>query len=156
MQKIDKYTGYMNQILTDVNRHDSPPTFIKDYIANYKEDLVIDNYKDEYSIKTNYDYSFSNGDLIINQIETNGTIEFEKSNKRVRDVIIYESENSQDLMRAGNVINEKYIINVKSLLDDLAISFKFVFIISHIILIMNMMQCCENWKICIGLFLILV
>lgn len=111
--KIDKYTGHINEILTDVNRHDSPPTFIKDYIANYKEDLVIDNYKDEYSIKTNYDYSFSNGDLIINQIETNGTIEFEKSNKRVRDVIIYESENSQDLMRAGNVINKKYIINVK-------------------------------------------
>ena len=68
--KIDKYTGYMNEILSDVNEHDIGPTFIKDYSVNYKDDLIITNYDSSFYVDSTYDYKYnpSSASLLLKEM----------------------------------------------------------------------------------------
>ena len=98
--KIDKYTGSMNQILSDVYDHDREPSFIKDYNVNYGEDLIIDNYDYNYSIKSNYKYNVVSGVTVnVNNVLEDGTLLFERNNNSYPwDVVIYDNPTSQDLI----------------------------------------------------------
>lgn len=114
-QKIDKYTGSINEILADLKNHDNTPNFIKDYSVNYKDNLVITNYDYSYDIESNYNYvdNPSNRTLTVKEVTTDGYFTFTKSNaKYLKNVVIYDSPNSQDLIRPGKVINKKHTINV--------------------------------------------
>lgn len=111
--KVDKYSGYMNSIFSDVYNHDMTPSFIKDYNVNYNGDLVIDKFNDIYDIGTEYDYNYNNSKLTISNINKDGSVSFQRKNDLLRNVTIYDSPNSQDLIRRGNVIEVKHTINIK-------------------------------------------
>lgn len=112
--KIDKYEGSISSILSDVNSHDKEPKFIRDYNVNYGDDLIIENYDYTYSIDSNYEYKVNGGiNVNVNNVVEDGTLVFEKNNTNyLWDVVVYENDNSQDLIKPGRVINKKYTINV--------------------------------------------
>ena len=115
-EKISKHIGRMNDILADVEYHDDKPNFIKDYVVNYKDDLVITNYDYKFKIDTeDYDYIYdpSSATITVKDVINDGSFTFEKNiGKYNRDVTIYSNDNSQDLIRPGNVVNTIYTINV--------------------------------------------
>ena len=115
-EKISKHVGRMNDILADVEYHDDKPNFIKDYVVNYKEDLVITNYDYKFEINTeDYDYIYdpSNATISVKNLSNDGIFTFEKNlGKYNTDVAIYSNDNGQDLIKPGNVVNNIYTINV--------------------------------------------
>lgn len=115
-EKISKHVGRMNDILEDVEYHDVRPGFVKDYEVNYEEDLVITNFDYRFEITTDdYDYIYDipTNTITVKNVTTNGVFTFEKNLKDyLRDVTIFSSEDGQDLIRPGNVINTIYTINV--------------------------------------------
>lgn len=124
--KIDKYTGSMNQILSDVYDHDREPSFIKDYKVNYGEDLIIDNYNHNYSIKSNYKYNVVGGVTVnVNDVLEDGTLLFERNNNAYPwDVVIYDNPTSQDLIKPGRVLNKQFTINVKVNSGDITLDIR--------------------------------
>lgn len=114
-EKIDKYDGSISQLLSDVTSHDKVPTFIKDYTVGYKDDLVITDYNYKYAIDSSYDYDYisSNSTLKVKEVVEDGYFKFQRDNSNyLWDVVIYDSKNSQDIIRPGRVINKLYTINV--------------------------------------------
>ncbi len=112
--KITKYSSEINEVLTDVNNHDKKPSFVKTYSLNLGEGLSIKSLtEDLYQVSNStYKYTF-NGGLIINDIRENGSFEVtKKSNFYKGKVAIFDSANSQDLIRPGNVVNQTYKVNV--------------------------------------------
>lgn len=123
-EKISKYGGEMNDILSDVYDHDLKPSFIKDYEINYGEDLVINKFNIDYDIVTDKSYTMNGNNLVFSQIEDDSSFVFERKKDRTRNVTIYDGPNSQDLLRAGNVIDNKYTINVKVNSGDITLDIR--------------------------------
>lgn len=125
--KISKYTSEMSSILSDVYYHDEVPTFIKDYNVNYMEDLVITNYDDVYTVESTYDYVYdsSKATLTVSNVEDNGTFVFERDAKRyLWDTVIFDNDDSQDLIRPGRVVNQLYTINVSVNSGDITLDIR--------------------------------
>ncbi|MGN1372047.1 MAG: Cys-Gln thioester bond-forming surface protein [Candidatus Coprovivens sp.] len=113
--KIDKYIVEQQKILNDVNNHDIVPNFVKDYILDYNKNLVIDGLNKNYEIvSSDFDYSYdSNNNLVIKNALDNGKLIFKKiSNYYDNKVTIYDSSNSQDVIKPGNVVNKELMIDV--------------------------------------------
>lgn len=113
---IEKYTWEMKEILNDVIRHDSDPEFIKDFVVNYKDTLFIDGYTNDFNVvSSDYEYVYESSKyrLRIDDVKKNGKISFER-NQYVyfNDVTLYSSNDSQDLIKPGIVMNKIYDVNV--------------------------------------------
>jgi hypothetical protein len=124
--KIEKYTTEINDILSDVNNHDKKPSGIYDRTINYHEGIVVNGVdKDNYEVvNSSYKYTFNN-DLRVSDIRENGSIEFRKiSNYYKNRVAIFDSTQSQDLIRPGNVNNPVYKMNVNVLKGNLILDIK--------------------------------
>ena len=111
-EKIDKYGGSINQILVDVYDHDKGPDYPLEYYADYGSDIVIDDFEQRYTFESSYDIDYGYGTYTIKDIVEDGTLSYVLNNKSIGDVAIFDSSNSQDLLRPGNVINPKYTINI--------------------------------------------
>jgi len=125
-KKVSKYTTEINAILNDVKTHDTKPSFIFDRTINYGDDLSIFNInKNSYEIKNStYTYAFSDA-FSIKDIKKDGYFELSKlSNYYKNKVAIFDSTNSQDLIRPGNVTNQVYRINVKALKGNITLDIK--------------------------------
>ncbi len=113
--KISKYSSEQEAILKDVNNHDVVPSFVKKYVLNYKEDYIIQGLNKNYEIVSSdfsYGYNSSNN-LVISGALDSGVIEVRKiSNYYDNKVAIYDSSNSQDVIKPGNVINDIMKINI--------------------------------------------
>lgn len=114
--KIEKYGGSINELINDVNNHDIGPSFIKDYSVGYKEDLVVTNYNYKFSVESSYKYTYSPADatLSVKNVVEDGYFRFQRDNSNyLWNVVIYDSKDSQDIIKPGRVLNKKYTINVK-------------------------------------------
>ncbi len=112
--KIEKYTSEINELLKDVNSHDIKPDSIYDRTVNMNESFsVLGIDKDSYEIvSSSYEYNLSSN-LLVKNVSKNGYIELRKlSNYYQNRVAIFDSTQSQDLIRPGNVINSVYKIKV--------------------------------------------
>ena len=110
--RIKKYEEEMNSILNDVKKHDMKPAFVKDYVVNYNDNLIIEGLNSNYEIVTDYNYELSTN-FKVDNIKNDGIIKIkEKANYYKNKVAIYDSTNSQDLIRPGNIENKEYIIKV--------------------------------------------
>jgi hypothetical protein len=94
-EKISKYGGEMNDILSDVYDHDLKPSFIKDYEINYGEDLVINKFNIDYDIVTDKSYTMNGNNLVFSQIEDDSSFVFERKKDRTRNVTIYDGLDSE-------------------------------------------------------------
>lgn len=115
-EKISKHEDCEYFIMRDVRSHDNAPTFIKDYVVNYGDDLIITDYDMNFKrVSDDYNtiYTPATASLSAKDVRSSGSISFEiiKGNY-LRDVVIYSSADSQDLIRPGNVMNQIYTINV--------------------------------------------
>ena len=110
--KISKYVSEINEVLKDVNNHDVKPSFVKNYESDYGKDLVIGNIGDYEVVKSSYNYQLTNG-LVLKNVLNNGSISVSKaSNYYKNKVAIFDSTQSQDLIRPGNVNNIVYDIRI--------------------------------------------
>lgn len=116
-KKITKYSSEQESILNDVNKHDIVPSFVKDYDVAYNKDLVISGLDKEYEIvSSDYEYSYTNDNFNIRNVQNSGSVSIRKiSNYYDGNVVIYDSNNSQDVIKPGNVINNSYTMNVNVL-----------------------------------------
>lgn len=124
--KIDKYLNEQKEILNDVDRHDIVPSFVKNYEVTYKENFIIDEFKNDYEIiSSSYEYSYKGNSLVLSDLENDGEIVFKKiSNYYDGNVTIYDSSNSQDVIRPGNVVNNILIVPVKVLKGDITLDIR--------------------------------
>ncbi len=114
-KRVDKYKDEMDVILSDVNNHDTIPSFIKDYVVNLNDELVIKGLDTKYEIiDSDYKYVRDSYDFLISKVDKGGSISVRKiSNRFKNNVAIFDSTNSQDLIKPGNVLNDTLIINVE-------------------------------------------
>lgn len=109
-KRITKYSSEMNELLSDVNKHDIN-NLIMNYEVDYKDDLILDLIGYEV---VNSDYEIK--DNVIYDIKENGTIRVSKvSNNYKNNIAIYDGNGSQDLILRGNVKNSVYDIKVSVL-----------------------------------------
>lgn len=112
-KKISKYEDEIKEIKNDVLKHDIKPNFVKDYVVNYKDNLIIDSLNSEYEIVTDYKYNITDKMEILNIVDDGEIKVRKKSNYYKNKVAIFDSTNSQDLIRPGNVNNLEYSFKVK-------------------------------------------
>lgn len=124
-KKITKYQEEINKILTDVNNHDQKPNIEDTYKVNYKDSVEITNLNSNYDIVTSpYNYTKETNYIFQNITETNTISYQKKSNKYNNKVTIYTSENSQDLIKPGNIENTIYNINIEVQKGDILLDIK--------------------------------
>lgn len=116
--KVNKYKNEQSEILDAVAKHDIIPSFVKDYDLLYNDSLIIEGLNKDYEIiKSDFAYGYNNSkNIVISDVLNSGVISFrKKSNYYDRNVTIYDSNNSQDVIRPGNVVNPtiEFKINVK-------------------------------------------
>ncbi len=123
--RITKYEEEMEEILNDVNKHDTKPSFAKTYTVNYGDNLTIADLNSDYVITSgNGNYSFNNK-LVVNNIKDKVVVKFKKKeNYYKNNVVIYDSGDSQDLIRPGNVINKEYTITINVLKGKIELDIK--------------------------------
>ena len=125
-KKITKYSSEINEVLTDVKNHDTKPSYISDNTINYGEGLYYSKItKDTYEIKkSTYKYTLDKA-LIIDDVKENGYFELSKLSNFYKDkVAIFDSTNSQDLIRPGNVVNPTYRVNITVLKGNIVLDIK--------------------------------
>lgn len=125
-KKITKYSSEQEIILNDVNKHDIVPSFVKDYNVSYNKDLVIDGLDKDFEIvSSDYDYGYTSNSLIIKNVLNSGSINIRKiSNYYDGNVVIYDSSNSQDVIRPGNVINSTYSMGINVLKGSITLDIR--------------------------------
>lgn len=112
--KIDKYKEEMNELSNDIQKHEEKETFIKDYEVDYKSKLDFNDVNNNYSMEGNFEADIdTKGFTIFNIIKDLKLFMTKVSNYYNDKVRIYDSEDSQDLIRPGNVVNQTYEINIK-------------------------------------------
>ncbi len=113
---ISKYDEEIKEILNDIANHDKVPSFVKDYYVDYKGDLLIEDLNNDYELlKSSYVYDDSFG-FKINDVTSDGDVYFKKLSNIYKDrVVIFDSNNSQDVIRPGNVDNKEYKLDIKVL-----------------------------------------
>lgn len=113
--RISKYSSEQEAILKDVNNHDVVPSFVKKHVLNYKENYIIQGLNKNYEIiSSDFSYGYnSSNNFVISEALDSGVIEVRKiSNYYDNKVAIYDSSNSQDVIKPGNVINDIMKINI--------------------------------------------
>ncbi len=112
--KIDKYINEINEIKTNVEKHDIKPSFLNDYNVDYGKSLIIRELNNDYEIvDANIDYYKNENGFQIDVVHESGKIGFRKiSNYYENKVMIFDSANSQDLIRPGNVEEQVYNFNI--------------------------------------------
>lgn len=125
-KKITKYTSEQESILNDVNKHDIVPSFVKNYSVSYDRDLIIDGLDKDYEVlKSDYEYSYTNNNFTIRNVLNSGNISIRKvSNYYDGNVVIYDSSNTQDVIRPGNVINKTYNMSISVLKGDITLDIR--------------------------------
>ncbi len=125
-KKISKYSSEQESILNDVNKHDLVPNFVKDYDVSYNKDFIIDGLDKEYEIvSSDYKYSYTNNSFIIKNVLNSGSVSIRRiSNYYDGNVVIYDSNNSQDVIRPGNVINETYDMKINVLKGNIILDIR--------------------------------
>lgn len=122
-KKISKYTSEINEINSDIQKHESKETFIKDYVINYGITFKIYGYDATYDIKGDYDVIVDDNGFSIDKVVKNGKLFFTKVSNYYNDSVrIYDSADSQDLIRPGNVVNQTYEINIKVRVGDVVLN----------------------------------
>ena len=124
-KRIDKYKNEIKQLLNDVDGHDITPFFVKKYTVNYGKDLIISEVGNNYEvIESDFEYKLD-GDLKILKVLNNGTIKLKKKSNIYNDKIaIFDSSNSQDLIRPGNIENNILLIDLKVTSGDITLDIK--------------------------------
>ena len=125
--KINKYKSEQEVILNDVVNHDIIPSFVKDYDFLYNDSLIIEGfYKDYEIVKSDFTYGYNNSkNLVISEVVNSGIIKIrKKSNYYDRNVTIYDSNNSQDVIRPGNVINPIMDLNINVLKGNITLDIR--------------------------------
>ncbi len=124
--KVSKYTTEQNTILEDVNSHDNDPSFLGTKLVNYGDSLKIEGFTNDYEVvSSTYEYKKNSNSLEIDNIMNRGSISFRKiSNKYDNNVTIYDSSNSQDVIRPGNVINNVYTIDINVQRGDITLDIR--------------------------------
>jgi len=122
--KITKYEDEQKELLALVKEHDKEPDFIKEYEIDYNNNLNIKDLDSNYEIvSSSYKYTVNKSSTTFKNIKEDGTIEVRKaSNYYDNNVTIYDSDDSQDLIKAGNIENEIYTINIKVLKGNIKIN----------------------------------
>ena len=113
-KRIIKYENEMNEILSDVNKHEVS-RLVKEYTVSYNEDLVINI--------NGYKVISSDFEIVENRIsnvKNNGKILVSKvSNYYGTNNSYYEGGYSQDLMLRGNISNPVEEININVLKSNI-------------------------------------
>ena len=113
--KITKYEKGIKQVLDDVNNYDIKPSFVKNYEVDYGTNLLIEELSNTNYMVSSSDFKYdinSKGTNLLN-IEQNGKITFNRLNNYYKNkVAIFDSKDSQDLIRPGNVNANSYTINI--------------------------------------------
>lgn len=122
--KIDKYKSEMELLLSDIKSHDIKPSFVKNYVVNYMDNLFINGLDDSYTIDTDFDYVIENGFEIYNLMSDGNITISKKSNYYDNKVVIYDSVDSQDLIRPGNVENIKYDMKIVVTKGDITLDIR--------------------------------
>ena len=125
--KINKYKSEQEVILNDVVNHDIIPSFVKDYDLLYNDSLIIEGLNKDYEIvKSDFTYGYNNSkNLVISEVVNSGIIKIrKKSNYYDRNVTIYDSNNSQDVIRPGNVINPIMDLNINVLKGNITLDIR--------------------------------
>lgn len=125
--KINKYKSEQEVILNDVVNHDIIPSFVKDYDLLYNDSLIIEGLNKDYEIiKSDFTYGYNNSkNLVISEVTNSGIIKIrKKSNYYDRNVTIYDSNNSQDVIRPGNVINPIMDLNINVLKGNITLDIR--------------------------------
>ena len=125
--KINKYKSEQEVILNDVVNHDIIPSFVKDYDLLYNDSLIIEGLSKDYEIvKSDFTYGYNNSkNLVISEVTNSGIIKIrKKSNYYDRNVTIYDSNNSQDVIRPGNVINPIMDLNINVLKGNITLDIR--------------------------------
>ena len=114
-KKITKYEDEINQIMDDVNNHDIAPLFSTGIEINLGDEVRIDNFFEEFNIYENdFLWENSNNTLVIRDLKDDIVLEFYRiSNYHDKDVVLFVSDEYQDLIRPGNVNEPKFEVPIK-------------------------------------------
>jgi hypothetical protein len=112
--KVTRYVEEMNEIYNDIENHEKVPSYLGERSIDLGLDMIIPAFEaDNIITYSDYDYALENG-IRIKNIRKGGKISFTKNSNYYKDkVVIYDSTNSQDLIRPGNVDNPIYNIDIK-------------------------------------------
>lgn len=122
-EKIEKFTSEIAALDADVKAHDKKPSFAKSYTVNLHESLDISELNsNDYDIVSNsYGNDLSSGFHLDDATES-GTIVFKKKSNRFEDkIVIYESLESQDVIKPGNIDSYEYTVNVNVTKGDITL-----------------------------------
>lgn len=126
-KKIDKYLDEQNIILNDVVWHDIVPEFVGNYVVDYGDNISFNGLNRDYIIEgINYYYEYdTNGYLTIKDVRDSSSFSVKKvSNYYSGDVVIYDSVNSQDVIRPGNVINNSMEMSIDVRKGDITLDIR--------------------------------
>ena len=112
-ERVERHELYIKMLLRNIEEHDTKPLFIKEYDVNYNDNLVIDYFNNDYEVVfSDFDYDRSNG-FVLKNVLSSGVIKARRiSDNYSNKVMIFDSNNSQDLIKPGNVENEIYTIDI--------------------------------------------
>ena len=124
-KKINKYETEIMLLMNDVNNHNSIPSFARKYKVNYGDRLYIPDIPlDDYKIHSDLPIRFDNG-LIIDKVIKSGIIYFQKLSNYYQDnFAIFDSNESQDIIRPGNVVNSEHEALVSVLMGSLTLDIR--------------------------------
>ena len=113
-RKVTRYVEEMNAVYDDINSHETYPFYAHEYEIDFGSDLLISEFAmDNKIVYSDYVNELNNG-LLIKKIEKDGKVSFSKnSNYYAGKVAIFDSTDSQDLIKPGNVENPVYDIFIK-------------------------------------------
>ena len=111
--KVTRYVEEMNEIYSDIANHEKVPSYLDEKYIDIGLDMVMPAFDaDNIITYSDYDYVLENG-IRLKNIRKDGKISFTKNSNYYKDkVVIYDSTDSQDLIRPGNVDNPIYTINI--------------------------------------------
>ncbi len=122
-KEVKKFQTEIDTLNNDVLEHDQKPKFVKDYTVNLNGSLDIDelNSNDYEIVSNSYKTDLSKG-LHLDNIITGGKIVFrKKSNRFANKIMIYDSNDNQDLIKPGNISNQDYAININVTKGDITL-----------------------------------
>lgn len=113
-RKVTRYVDEMNEIYSDINNHEQVPSYQGEYEIDLGKDFIIQDFAlDNVVLSSDFEYILENG-LLIKNVKKDGRLSFTKnSNYYSGKVVIFDSVDSQDLIRPGNVDNPVYNIDLR-------------------------------------------
>lgn len=122
--KIKKYSEEINDILINVYNHDNVPYYVSDYTVSYGAGMTLGMGDDYEVVSSTLKYEVYRG-LNLIDLRESGNINIRKiSNIYKNKIVIYDSSDSQDLIRPGNIENNILTINVNVEKGDITLDIK--------------------------------